>query len=309
MSGIGIITNPHSKLNKRNPNRQAYLGFILGSQGQLEVTNSLEDLERVAREFKSKGISVLAINGGDGTVSRTLTAFLKAYGSEPMPKIAILKGGTINVLANNLGIRGTPEQVLFRLVEWHSRGDAIPVKRLRTVSIDGMHGFLFGNGIAASFLKEYYKRKTNALGSGALVLAVWFSSFYRGHLFKNVFVEHDQKLSSTNAKQTELKSCVMFASTLLKLPLGVPYFYSLDDHPDEFQTVAFTTPVQDAWRLPFEFIRGQRGPTKDKISFCCKSLSIETREPFDYTLDGELFTAITGKLTLEVGPQLEFVVI
>ena len=63
MSGIGIITNPHSKLNKRNPNRTALLGYILGAKGQLEVTNTLADLGRVARDFKDKGITTLAING------------------------------------------------------------------------------------------------------------------------------------------------------------------------------------------------------------------------------------------------------
>ncbi len=309
MSGIGIITNPHSKLNKRNPNRPALLGFILGSQGQLEVTNSLDDLERVAKEFKSKGISILAINGGDGTVSRTLTAFLKAYGSEQLPKIALLRGGTINVVANNLGIRGTPEQVLFRLVEWHSRGQVIPLKRLRMISVDGMYGFLFGNGIAAAFLHEYYKRKSGPLGAALLAIAVWVSSLFRGRLFEKIVRDQKQKLRPSGAREIDQTACAVFSSTVPNLPLGVPLFHQLDNHPNEFQTVAFTTPAKDGWQLPFVLVRRQGGPSRDKISFCCKALSIEMREPFDYTLDGELFTATDGNLTIEVGPQLDFVVI
>src|SRR4051812_22856783 len=119
MSGIGIITNPHSKLNKRNPARMSLLGYILGAKGQLEVTNTLEDLGRVARDFKEKGVTILAINGGDGTICRTLTAFIKEYGETgtPLPQVALLRGGTINVLANNLRIKGSPEQVLYRLVD------------------------------------------------------------------------------------------------------------------------------------------------------------------------------------------------
>src|SRR5438128_2499711 len=102
MSGIGIITNPHAKLNKRNPSRTALLGYILGQQGQLEVTNSLEDLSRVACEFRDQRIGILAINGGDGTISRTLTAFIHEYDGLPLPKVVLLRGGTINVLAKNL---------------------------------------------------------------------------------------------------------------------------------------------------------------------------------------------------------------
>src|SRR5687768_275022 len=108
MSGIGIITNPHSKLNKRNPRRAELLGYIVGERGQLEITNTLADLERVAHEFREKKIHTLAISGGDGTICRTLTALIHAYGEVPLPRVALLRGGTINVLANNLGIKGAP---------------------------------------------------------------------------------------------------------------------------------------------------------------------------------------------------------
>ena len=135
MSGIGIITNPHSKLNKRNPQRTALLGYILGEKGRLEVTNNLDDLGRVAREFKSKNIGILAINGGDGTICRTLTAFIQVYGNAPLPKVALLRGGTINVLANNLGIAGSPEQVLYRLVEVYSNEEKdFENEKIETVS-------------------------------------------------------------------------------------------------------------------------------------------------------------------------------
>ena len=97
MSGIGIITNPHSKQNKRNPSRSQLLSYILGKQGQMEVTQSLDDLAQVAEKFKKNEIEILAINGGDGTISQTLTAFHKVYGDTKLPKIAILPGGTMNV--------------------------------------------------------------------------------------------------------------------------------------------------------------------------------------------------------------------
>ena len=59
-------------------------------------------LKRVAADFRQSKIEILAINGGDGTISKTLTAFINEYGDEPLPKIAILKGGTINVVERTL---------------------------------------------------------------------------------------------------------------------------------------------------------------------------------------------------------------
>src|SRR5690349_19758362 len=105
MPGIGIIANPHSKLNKQNPERHELLGYILGQQGQLRLTESLEHLSKVAAEFHQKKIDILAINGGDGTISRTLTAIVNEYKGDPLPPIALLRGGTMNVLAQNLGVK------------------------------------------------------------------------------------------------------------------------------------------------------------------------------------------------------------
>ncbi len=310
MSGIGIITNPHSKLNKRNPGRTALLGYILGAKGQLEVTNSLEDLSRVAREFKQNGIQILAINGGDGTICRTLTAFLQEYGAEPLPKVCLLRGGTINVLANNLGIKGTPEQVLYRLVEWHSGGEDMPTRRITSLLVEGTFGFLFGNGAAASFLKEYYRRKSGPLGAALWVFAVWFSRLFGGTLYYRVVKDMIQTLRPADAPPVSHSTCAVFCSTVEKMPLGYPLFYKLPDNPGKFQCVSFTFSAKDAlWQLPLTMVRRQDGATKGKMSFCTAALEIEAEGPFDYTLDGELYVSQSNRLHVEMGPAIEFVTI
>ena len=310
MSGIGIITNPHSKLNKRNPGRTALLGYILGAKGQLEVTNSLEDLSRVARDFKERGISLLAINGGDGTICRTLTAFLSEYGDTELPKVALLRGGTINVLANNLGIKGTPEQVLYRLVEWHSSGNAMPTRRLQSMLVEGSLGFLFGNGVASAFLKEYYKRKSGPVGAALWVLAIWASRFVGGKLYFRVVRDLFQTLRPNNAPPISHSTCAVFCSTVVKMPLGYPLFYKLPENPGKFQCVSFTFAAKDAlWQLPLVMLRRQDGATKGKMSFCCEELVIEAEAPFDYTLDGELYVSQSNQLRVGTGPSIEFVTI
>jgi len=307
MPGIGIITNPHSKLNKRNPSRAALLGFILGAQGQLEVTNSIEDLTRVARDFKEKGIRILAINGGDGTISRTLTAFIQEYQSEPLPRIALLRGGTINVLANNLGIRGSPEQVLYRLVEGHSGQGELPWRRLHSLKMEGNYGFLFADGVAPAFLTEYYQRKSGPVGALILTLRVWASRLFNGELFSRIVQDIHHKLLPDVGPAHMHTSCAVFCSTVAKLPLGYPMFHLLKSYPGAFQCTSMTMPAKDAfWLFPMILATGQDGEGKGKISFCCHDLLVEQERPFEYTLDGELYRSQSNSLRIGMGPDLDF---
>lgn len=310
MSGIGIITNPHSKLNKRNPERMTLLGYILGAQGQLEITNALSDLERVAREFKAQGISILAINGGDGTISRTLTAFIKEYGKSPLPRIALLRGGTINVVANNIGIRGTPEQILYRLVEAHARSVALPVIKISTIAVEGNYGFLFGTGVAANFLKEYYQRKTGPWGAFLWVLGVYFSGFWNGSLYRRVVRDTTVTLLPDAGSSIRHHTCAIFCSTVGKLPLGYPLFPLVGKNPGHFQCVSFTFTAPEAvWQLPGTLIKRQEGATKGKMSMTCRELSLVAEQAFDYTLDGELYVARGCEVPIHLGPEIEFVTI
>ncbi len=308
MSGIGIITNPHSKLNKRNPRRTELLGYILGEKGQLEVTKSLEDLSRVAREFKEKGINVLAINGGDGTVSRTLTAFLHEYGDKPLPQIALLRGGTINVLATNLGIKGSPEEVLYRLIEAHAAGGALHTKKMTTIRVEDNFGFLFGNGVAASFLKEYYRNKTGPLGAFFWVLGVWGSRFLGGELHYRVVKDIPLSIAADGEPPISHTTCAIFAATVPKMPLSYPLFEALPANPGKFQVVSFTFSAKDAiWKLPIVMLKRKEGSGTGKMTLCARSLRIESEAPFDYTLDGELFVSRSHSLLVATGPELEFV--
>lgn len=309
MSGIGIITNPHSKLNKRNPARSALLGYILGEQGTLEVTNSLEDLGRVARDFKERRIELLAINGGDGTISRTLTAFLKEYGDQPMPRIVLLRGGTINVLAQNLGIRGSPEQILYRLLEAHSTGASLATRKVSTLEVEGNFGFLFGNGTAAAFLKEYYKRKTGPLGAFLWVSLVWMSWFWQGRLYRSIVRDLWFTLKTPGRPSLAHSTCAVFCSTVRCLPLSLPLFERLAEEARRFQCYSFSFKARDAvWQLPYTMLKRKNG-NLDTLTFTAEKLAVEAAAPFEYTLDGELYTSASSALELRIGPELEFITI
>lgn len=313
MAGIGIITNPHSKLNKRDPNRQRLLGYILGEHGKLELTSSLADLARVAENFRDHEISVLAINGGDGTISRTITAFIRAYGNKPLPKVLILRGGTINLLADNLGLKGSPESILVRFIESMSEIRQTRLETYRTLEVDGHYGFLFGNGVVANYLEEFYKKKTGPVGAVLMILRAYLWYVFSRKRYEALVGErrYQVEINHQSIDLGERTSAAFMASTVERMPLG-PRFFPLARRPGLFQFFSLEIPAaQLVWRLPFAFIRNSEGRHFGKLSRLASSLSLTTVDhaPQKYTVDGELFCAQDGKLEISLGPAVTFVVV
>lgn len=310
MSGIGIITNPHSKLNLRYPERQKLLSYILGEQGKLRITNTLDELSLVAQDFRDRGVSILAINGGDGTISRTLTTLIEEYKDVPLPKIALLRGGTMNVVANNLGIKGSPEQILYRLVEAYSTGANLKTVSVSTLKIEGRYGFLFGNGAVSNYLDEFYKNKTGSLGALWLIFRIYFSYLAKTELYTRLIRKILYDLTPDHFSSTSFGAVGILSSTVERMPMGPRLFPLTRSHSDKFQTLLYTMEERDViWQLPLTMLNLGKWSQQYKKSFCSQKLLIKAPLPFRYTLDGELFESKSNELEIDLGPKLNFVVV
>lgn len=308
MSGIGIIANPHSKLNKRNPWRKNLLSYIVGEQGQLEVTDSLEELSKVANDFHQKNIEILGINGGDGTISQTLTAIIREYGEKPLPRIAILKGGTMNMLAANLGIRGAPEQVLYRLVENYSREAKLPTTRMSTLKINDHYGFLFGNGVASNFLNLFYQNKSGPLGVCLLIAKIFVSRFSKKLLYHQIFQTVPTSIATDESEASDLMCSAVFCATVQKMPMGLKMFPLAKNH--KLQVSAFHGHVdKQVWQLPKAIIKSANKEYPGRKILTGTEARIVRPSPYSYTLDGELFECDSQELRIELGPQIDFIVL
>src|SRR5207237_10930609 len=99
------------------------------------------------------------------------TGFIDVYGQgrAPLPQVALLRGGTMNTVANSIGVpRGKPDGLLERLVHAYARRAVEPLHqaqrymmRAAPMHADGdlgkpQFGFLFGTGVVHGFLSEYY---------------------------------------------------------------------------------------------------------------------------------------------------------
>ncbi len=116
MPGIGIIANPHSKLNKRSPHTLTLMAEAIGQKGVFTITRDLDHLDETLKSYKEQEISILGINGGDGSISQIITRMIAIYGSKPLPLLAVLRGGTMNLIASQLSISDGPVENIKKLV-------------------------------------------------------------------------------------------------------------------------------------------------------------------------------------------------
>ena len=74
--------------------RERRMSDILGSDGTVRVTSTLEAVDQVAHEFADRSIEILAICGGDGSDHCTLTAFHRVYAGRPLPLLFFSGSGS-----------------------------------------------------------------------------------------------------------------------------------------------------------------------------------------------------------------------
>ena len=298
MPGIGIIANPNAKLNKRNPKRQKILYSLAKEAGRLKITNNIEELHQAAHDFYKESIEILAIIGGDGTISRTISTFIDNYQNKPLPFVAILRGGTANNIADNLGIKSSPEKNLQKLIQLHKSSKVITTTQLPSLVIDNRYGFLFADGVCAYFLKEFYKEKKGIPGAIFLVVRLFISQIFSTPLFKETIKQEHTQLIYSNKKRIDHYSCSTLCSTLKKIPLGIPYFFKTN--ACEFECISVTTKPRDlSWKYVPKALLMPKLNQKEQVSFCTQDLTVIKDHPFLYTLDGELYRTNKNQINQE----------
>lgn len=308
MSGIGIITNPHSKLNKRNPHLIHQLRQQLRGHGALYVTQSLDELSKIPEKFLSSGHEVLAICGGDGTISRTISAFIRSYGpNQRLPPIVLLRGGTMNLIAREIGQKGSITQILDKLIQLQKQENKSPFRRLRCLEVQGSHGFLYADGSNVAILEEFYRKKTGVAGALWLATRLIASFLAKGSLVQSVIKTKKLQLQFDGHSLTNFYSLGNLAGTISKIPLGFPLLPYAKEDPNRFQVTLITCPQEKLlWHLPRIMLQQKKGQGFGKFSACCDEVVIQGPDAFRYTLDGEIYESSGSQLVIRCGPLVDF---
>jgi diacylglycerol kinase family enzyme len=115
-----LIVNPTA--TSTTPAGRDLLAHALKSRLQLTVehTNHRGHGTELAQAAAKDGVDLVVVHGGDGTVSGVVNGLLGHPGSTPpwpVPAVAVVPGGSANVLARSLGISRDPVAATNQLIQ------------------------------------------------------------------------------------------------------------------------------------------------------------------------------------------------
>jgi diacylglycerol kinase (ATP) len=326
VAGIGVVLNPKSGRNLRDPGAALRLERTLGDHGVLRAARTIDELYRIAEDFRRSDIDVLAISGGDGTNHVTLTGFLDVYGGASMPQVALLRGGTMNTVANSVGIRrGRPEGLLGRLVRAYAQRGALELENIerhvmRVGAADApagtdkrRYGFLFGTGVVHGFLAEYYRRshgEPSPLVAARTLLRGVASTLVRGETIRRMARPfRGRVLLGDGSTWEERDFLAVAAGTIPHIGLRFKPFHRFADHPGRFHILGIHA-------SPFEFVtelpRIHRGvpmrPGRALEALSSRAILQGASGRVSYMIDGDLHET-DGDVEIATGPRVRLVVL
>jgi diacylglycerol kinase (ATP) len=300
---IGVIVNPESKENRGRKTVEDQLRKVVGGAGVVHAPQGLEALEDAVQELHREEVSVLAMNGGDGTVHKTVTAMVRAWGDDPLPMLANLRGGTNNTIARGLGIRGRPAEILEAVASRE-----LPTKARTLLCLDGQtYGFMLSNGLFDRYLRAYYEGEPSMFRAG-VVLAQATASAVMGTAFaKHLTSAMPVTVTVDGEEWPDLGFMTVPAGTVDDIGLG---FIAFPNAPKQLGKLEVLGIGCSAFNLAFQLPRFYRGlgPGRDDIrSAVCSELVLSSDTPIPCHLDGDAYEA-GCRVVATPGPIVSFLV-
>ena len=308
MPGIGIILNPHSKKHRKDPDKMKRMGFIVGDRGSCQVSDDLHDLRRVAEQFKTRDIDILAIGGGDGTNHVTLTTFIEAYGEKPLPQVTFLRGGTMNSLANACNIKGAPEKILSNLIYKYHEGEPFESTEMDLMQINGhKYGFIFGMGVIYRFMERYYSGPPPSPPKATYTLTrTILSALTNGKFARDLFMRYDAEVTVDGKKWPFANWSALYSGSIPIMGLKFKVFHYAEEFR-KFHAVGFSLPPRNVLRhVPNMFI-GRPSQCNEMVEEPAQEMKILLEEPIPYTIDGDMLPP-EREFNIKIGPRLKILV-
>lgn len=291
----------------------------------------MDDLYRAAEDFQRLGIEVLGISGGDGTNGVTITGFLDVYRHNALPQIAFLRGGTMNTVADAVGVRrDVPEGLLGRLIRAYAARASRPLANTErhvmklhgersprvsrtdesTPPLAEKYGFLFGTGAVHGFLAEYYRGGLpSPLVAAKTLLRGAASAAVGGEMVRRMCAPfHGSVEFADGTRWPERDYFAIAGGTIDQIGLNFRPFRRCQEKQGTFHVLGIhTTPMGFVSQLPRLW---RAAPMRPEHTFEALASALTIRSPRDtiaYMIDGDLHEC-QGALHVAVGPKVRIVV-
>lgn len=335
---IGVITNPNSRKNKNRPDRAERLQRIVGKLGEVHKTESIASIKPVLREFLRKRARYWVADGGDGALHWMLRMGMEVLQEDEFVDQAITlpltlptKGGTIDFVANNVGIEGNAEGILASLRSTVEHGAAIEETEVDSMVIDGLqriqgedvpfrtYGFASAaGGVGQRFYAKYYadpdpnprtivKVVANTMASAPIALSPLSRlplGKWRSYA-KDIFEPTACTVTLDGMRLPGDKFTGVHVASM-SINLGNVFrFFGKADQPGLMNALVGTpTPWAVIRNLP-RMARGEEIRGRDILDRPCRELVMEATgdELLAPIIDGEFYRNVT-RIAYRVGPRV-----
>ena len=314
---VGVLYNPLSGRLVRHPNLIHNVLSVYGNLQQAQVKTP-QDIVEALRTFAHHHVTLLIIIGGDGTLQATLDALFNDRPFQTMPHVAIMPGGTANLVAGDVGTGPLHAQSLRALL---AKAGSLSrefsfVKRpiLRVQFPDNrmpLHGMFFGAGAIYQGTKIGLETK-----QGIGRMGEWGAGLIMVRSMLALAMGSPQDLGPVTAtlsvvegKASEHEYLVVLVSTLERLFLGLKPFWS--DQDGALHYTSLRIPYRYLWRVLPKVLRGNPHPLAiGSHGYESKNVSmLQIGMKSGFVLDGEIHASpTTGEsMTLDSAGELSFI--
>lgn len=337
---IGVITNPNSRKNKGRPNRAAELQTIVGTHGEVHATESVDSIKPILREFLRRRARYWVADGGDGALHWMVKEGLEILeedefqgGDYALPLTLPTNGGTIDFVAQNVGIKGRAEEILNALRGHIETGRTIEEVVVDSMLVEGVertddgpqsfrtYGFAAAaGGIGQRFYSKYYadadpnaKTILKVVGNTLLSMPVSLSPLRGLPGMPGALRDYAREVFQPTRAQVTLDGMVLphqdytgvhIAAMSLNLG-GVFRLFSKADVPGQMHALLGSpSPFSIARNLPRMHLgRELRG--RDVVDRPCREMTIRATsdELLAPVIDGEYYRDLES-VTFKLGPRV-----
>jgi hypothetical protein len=312
---VGVIYNPRS-------HRNLGADFDCGVCPHVHIAQprARAQLPAALAEFAERGIDLLVINGGDGTVRDVLTCGQAVFGDN-WPAIAVLPKGKTNALTVDLGV--PDDWTLQDAIDALDAGGRTRRRPLTVSVLDDagaakgvsrVAGFILGAGAftkatqagqSAHKLGAFDSMVVAVTGVWALLQSVFAgrsNPWRKGARMRIGLGSADAPMAHSGHGDPSMRQ-LLFASTLERLPAGIRPFGALKSG---LKLVAMDQVSRGTTALvPLILLGKLRNGLRERgihqIAASQFTLTIDDQ----FILDGEAFPP--GRYRIEQGPELAFV--
>lgn len=307
---VGVIYNPRSHRNQG-------VDFDCQVCPHVHIAQPHErgQLPLALADFAERGIDLLVINGGDGTVRDVLTTGQAVFGDD-WPAIAVLPKGKTNALTVDLGV--PDDWTLQDAIDALDHGSRVYRRPMAVAAASEpgkqVAGFILGAGAftlatqagqSAHKLGAFDSMVVAVTGLWALMQSVFAgrgNAWRKGARMRIGLGAADAPMAHSGKGDPEMRQ-LLFASTLERMPAGIRPFGALKAGLKlvAVDQISRRTTALVPLVLTGRLRDGLRERGIHQVAATQFSLSIDGQ----FILDGEAFPA--GDYRIEQGPELAFV--